>query len=131
MHICSKGDGFFSRVGSVCHSSGVTGGRGWKTSSFRGPAWDGITNHWQTQLAWLSWRGKGCQPEHGEIKTEGLPWQCWLAHILCSAEQPQRPAIEVEFTEKLQFAGNRGQRAGNCYAGSPWQRGKSWRCFNT
>lgn len=50
--------------------------------------------------------GKGCQPERGEIKTEGLPWQCWLAHILRAAEQPQWLGTEVEFAAKLQFAGN-------------------------
>jgi len=121
----------FPRVGSICHSSGVTGSRGWKTSSFWGPARDGTANPWCARPSWGGAGGKRCQPEHGETKTEGLPWRCWLAHILRPAEQPQRLAMEVESAEKLQFAGNSGQRAGNGYTGSLWQRGERWRPSRT
>lgn len=56
-------------------------------------------------------------------QNRGLPWQCWLVHILCTAEQPQRLGMEVEFAKKLQFTGTallchcgRRERAGGHFA---------------
>lgn len=71
---------WFARVGSIYHSSGVMGSCGWKIRSFSGMACDGTTNRWHAGLAWLSWRGKGCQPVCGETKTEGVA----LAMLACA-----------------------------------------------